>query len=76
MCTDLSITSNAKCQQPIPGKDLGTISFLQKVYFLPVILSFMAAKTHKVHVNSYVKEVPVKYPGTDPRTKAAHKEKK
>ena len=38
----------------------------------------MAAKvpTHKVVVKRYERNVPVEYKGTDPRTKAAHKEKR
>lgn len=43
-----------------------------------MILLFMAGKvqTHKVVVKQYVRNVPVDYKGTDPRTKAAHKEKR
>ena len=43
-----------------------------------MILLFMTAKvqTHKVIVKRYERQVPVEYKGTDPRTKAAHKDKR
>lgn len=60
----------------LPGETRPQYLFLQKVYVFRVILLFMAkAQTHPVVVKQYKRDVPVTYKGTDPRTKAAHKEK-
>jgi len=78
----LSTTQNATSNNA--GKDPAQYSFLQKVYFLITILFLMTGSTvtrdgkkgHMVRVAANVRFVPAEYKGTDPRTKAAHKEKR